>query len=423
MFSLGSVALFCLTERSAWPADDPADALIQSAAGLWPNLADDAGPPRLVALVREMLRAEPGRRPSAASLAARLASVGEPAPILFGTGPTATPASADRWRGWGAAAARPRLESPPAGGRHSEPTGSGGVNPDDGRSEEPPNEPPAANEHTWSPGRPEGAAGPVDRPTPRPGAARPPSRRNPVPARVGIAVLAGLLVVVLGLQVGVWWTGWEQSESSAAEAGTTDPAGTGDPAVDANWSDVVIGLDAARGRALDAADPALLADVYLDGASAAATADAAVVTQLADNGLRVVDGVHQVVSVTVDGTAADGTGSTPGTGNDESVRLAVVDTLPAHLIVDAAGRQVGLTSARAEQRRILVLSMTDRELPDQQRRSRLIAASIKVIPPIRRHCRCPYAIATIPKQLPPRGTDCHCPRPNCHCPAYATVPT
>ena len=38
----------------------------------------------------------------------------------------------------------------------------------------------------------------------------------------------------------------------------------------------------------------------------------------------------------------------------------MVDTLPAHPIVDAAGRQVGLTQARAEQRRILVLSMTDR---------------------------------------------------------------
>src|SRR6476469_7575802 len=43
VFSLGSVALCCLTGRSAWPADDPADVLVQSAAGVWPALPDDVG--------------------------------------------------------------------------------------------------------------------------------------------------------------------------------------------------------------------------------------------------------------------------------------------------------------------------------------------------------------------------------------------
>ena len=43
----------------------------------------------------------------------------------------------------------------------------------------------------------------------------------------------------------------------------------------------------------------------------------------------------------------------------ETVRLAVVDTLPAHPIVDVGGQQVGVTQARAEQRRVLVLVRTE----------------------------------------------------------------
>ena len=367
VFSLGSVALFCLTGRSAWPADDPADALIQSAAGLWPDLPDDAGPPGLVAAVREMLRAEPQRRPGAASLAARLDSVGEPAPIAFGTGPTATPASADRWRGWSAAAARPRLDpAPAAGGRHADPIGAD-PDPDDDGSDQPrtpapvDEEPPGDDDDTVPARGPLSTAGLLDRLTRGRAAAGPPTRRNPLLVRTGIALLAGLLVLVVALQVGVWWSGWEQPETTGAAgpqlAGDPPAAAAGDP----NWSDVVTRLDAARGRALDAADPALLADVYLDGTSDVAAADAAVVAQLAVNGLRVVDGVHQIVSVTVDGATVDtSTPSPSSTSNDESVRLSVVDTLPAHPIVDAAGRQVGLTPARAEQRRILVLGMTDR---------------------------------------------------------------
>lgn len=372
VFSLGSVALFCLTGRSAWPADEPADVLIQSAAGLWPDLPDDAGPPGLVALVREMLHVEPGQRPSAASLVARLAQVGEPAPILFVAGPAPAPASADRWRGW--STAMTRAESVPArvDGLHAESTGMGGAIPLAGEADQPPARPPATDATTgpergstrvarrWK--RP--VRGPSNTTEPRP------SRSQPLLARAGIALLSGLLIVVLTVQVGVWWAGWEQSDTPFA----TNPGVAAELAGDPSWTDVVIGLDAARGRAMDAADPALLAQVYLDSASAAGTADAAVVQRLADNGLRVVDGVHQIVSVTVDSDPVDGdpvdgdpvdaatddaattSGVDPGDG---SIRLAVVDTLPAHPIVDAAGRQVGLTPARAEERRVLVLRMTD----------------------------------------------------------------
>ena len=81
IFSLGSVALLCLTGKSAWPADDPADVLIQSAAGVWPDPPDGAAPAALLDLIRAMLSRSPDQRPSAADAAQRLSAVGRPAPI------------------------------------------------------------------------------------------------------------------------------------------------------------------------------------------------------------------------------------------------------------------------------------------------------------------------------------------------------
>src|SRR4029077_20459156 len=97
----------------------------------------------------------------------------------------------------------------------------------------------------------------------------------------------------------------------------------------------------------------LLADVYLDTASAAGAAGAAIVTQLGRRGLRGGGGVAQIISVTPAGAPAPDAAS----GNGD-VRLAVVDTLPSHPVIDAGGRQVGLTAARAEQRRVLVVRLT-----------------------------------------------------------------
>ncbi len=283
---------------------------------------------------------------------------GEPAPIVFSAGPTPTPASADRWRGWTSAVARPELGSARIGGRHSESTAVDEVDPETGTADEPPTRPPVNAETSGRGNR----SGPPDRRLERlvrgrsDSAGRVPFLRRQLLARAGIALLAGLLVVVLAVQVGVWWSGWEQPDAPRG----ADPASAADPAGDPDWSDVVLRLDAARARAMGAADPRLLADVYLDSGSAAHTADAAAIAQLADNGLRVVDGVHQIVSVTVDSVTVDtAITSTAGAPSDGAVRLAVVDTLPAHPIVDASGRQVGMTPTRAEQRRILVLRMTD----------------------------------------------------------------
>ena len=99
VFSLASVALFCLTGRSAWAADDPADVLVQSAIGQLPDPPDDAGPAELIDLVRDMLRLKPAGRPSADELSERLARCGEPTPIVFSSG-------ADTDSGFGGSMAR-----------------------------------------------------------------------------------------------------------------------------------------------------------------------------------------------------------------------------------------------------------------------------------------------------------------------------
>ena len=152
-------------------------------------------------------------------------------------------------------------------------------------------------------------------------------------ARLLVALLSGLLLTVLVAQVSQWAA--DPPSASVGEAGVTD------------WTQVVTDLDLARSRALAEADPALLDQVYLPG-SAAAAADAAVVAGLADQGLRVVDGQHDIVSVEV--LAPDGTDGT---------RLAVTDTLAARPVLDGSGDQVAATVARGEQRRVLVLATTD----------------------------------------------------------------
>ena len=119
----------------------------------------------------------------------------------------------------------------------------------------------------------------------------------------------------------------------------------------ADWAPIVADLDAARGRALAAADPALLAEVYLDG-SAAARADAALIGELADRGWHVSAGLHEISRVTpVDAVSPRGSG-------DGSVRLSVLDRLPSRPIMDGSGTQVGMTPAREQQERLVLLART-----------------------------------------------------------------
>ena len=204
-------------------------------------------------------------------------------------------------------------------------------------------------------------------------------------ARTGLILLTGVLVTLVALQVSMWW------DDGSEPAGSAISGAVGVTGATTDWAAVVQDLDSARGRALAAADPTLLAAVYGEG-TPELQADTQTIQQLADQGVRVVDGVHQLVSVTVVNSAPTDSAPTPQTSvttdlpgssqavpgptrsgsmsgsmsmtasaptGSETVRLAVVDTLPAHPIVDVGGQQVGVTQARAEQRRVLVLVRTE----------------------------------------------------------------
>ena len=344
VFSLASVALFCLTGSSAWPAEEPADVLVQSAAGQWPDPPEDAGPPPLLALLRAMLRADPAARPDADHVVRRLSTGAPVAPeaIRFGAGPCPTPASSKRWRGW---ANHPETTAPgyPSAANPSAAQASAVAGPD------PDLDPTAGEPSVPDPDRgsvrgpspadpdPHPPAAPVAHPA---GPPAPRARRGPL-VRLTLALLSGLLVTVLVAQVGQW-IGDPPSTTVAAPAAT-------------DWTQVITDLDRARSRALAAGDPALLTQVYLPG-SAAAAADTATIDTLSAHGWRVVDGYHDIVSVSVLGGA--GAGSSADATADP-VRVAVVDTLAARPVVDGAGQQVSTTAARGEQRRVLVLAATD----------------------------------------------------------------
>lgn len=349
IFSLGSIALHCLTTRSAWPADDPTDVLIQSAAGLWPDPPDDAGPAELRTLVRAMLQVNPERRPDAGEVAAALAGIAEPGPIDFSSGPAPAPASTNRWRGWSGDSIQLRsISAEPAAAtegsadaraERGEPTVSG----TDNRSSTHSTAGLAATRVSETAGR--RAALHQRLPTPGPGDDPRELDRITPAARAGIALLVGLLITLVVVQVCAWVSGRDQPVGPVASA--------------PNWPDVVAQLDAARAAALAAADPAMLDEVYEDRQSPSFTADASTIEQLAQHGWRVIDGVHEIHSVSVE-TADPGAGiGSPDPPSDEPVRLAVVDVLPPRVIVDGSDQQVGLTPARAEQRRILVVGRTD----------------------------------------------------------------
>jgi len=190
--------------------------------------------------------------------------------------------------------------------------------------------------------------------------------------RVAVLGLAAALAVVLGV-IAMQARSSPPAESPPAESLAADSAGAGSRADAADWLAVVTELDVARAQALSAADPALLDRVYT-ASSAQGAADTAVVTDLAAKGLRVQDGTHHIVSATVEAVAAGsvassppatGPGTSPATDSPagagvSTVRVAVVDAMPAHLIVDTAGNPVGQTAARSEERRILVLESTTR---------------------------------------------------------------
>lgn len=85
VFSLGAVALHCLSGRPAWNADDLRDVVVQSTIGQWPDPDDADGPRAVLAAIRSALGDTPERRPGAASLVMELSRSGKPEPIDLST--------------------------------------------------------------------------------------------------------------------------------------------------------------------------------------------------------------------------------------------------------------------------------------------------------------------------------------------------
>jgi len=146
-----------------------------------------------------------------------------------------------------------------------------------------------------------------------------PQRRARVP--VAAAVLAAL---VLG-------AGWLALRPGAA------------PGPD--WVAVVQELDRGRERAWAAADPGLLAAVYVPG-SAPGQADAAALDGLRRQGRTAVGVRHRVV------------GAQPRSVTEERAELQVVDTLAAQEVRDARGRLVERRAGRGERAYDVVLLRT-----------------------------------------------------------------
>jgi hypothetical protein len=313
LFSLGSVALRCLSGAAAWPADDLEDVIAQSAIGQWPDIDDRLAPDAFCRVIRRLLAPEPADRGSAGRLAVDLRAVGRPEPIGLVT-------SDDNGVLRGPAAStvlRPDAVRPPVV--------------------------PGAPRHR-SRGR--GSAG------------RPRSWRV---AAVALAVGA----VLAGAGVAGWsWSGHGHGRPVVADAPSTarKPAPTvtkagaapdsrsaatgapGDsaqtPGAPANhvadWLSVITGLDAARSAAFVSGDASALDAVYADGA-AGRIEDEARMTALTAAGQRVTAAGHRIQSAALVDLAPSG-----------DATVEVVETLPAYPVYGRGGALVGYTTPVAQ---------------------------------------------------------------------------
>jgi hypothetical protein len=357
LFSLGSIALQCLSGRAAWPAHTVADVLAQSTAGQWPDPDDVIAPEELLAVVRRLLDPEPGRRGLAASAAVDLRAVGDAAPVdLDARGADGSPRlPATQVRPDVAALRRAALAGSRrragrhAAGRPRSREGSCGAE--------------ATRSHPSSAGADRRGVGPHG-------------------FRLRTAAVAVVVIGLLGftaVRVGLWWAGWGRTDPVSAPAvppGATGPIstaaspagvppagapGAGAPAAGVpptvgpgpvDWTAEVARLDAARARALVERDPGLLDLVYTRG-SPARTGDAATIGRLVAAGYRLADARHTIGGVTLLSPRAS-----PGAGEVATVSLRVLESLPPAEIVDPLGRPLGHTVGTPVAAVVLTLART-----------------------------------------------------------------
>lgn len=347
VFSLGSIGLRCLTGRAAWPAEDLTDVLIQSTAGQWPDLPDDAASPALVALIRDMLEADPAARPSLDEVLQRLHGAEPAQPVDFARAASAAGGTAAR-----AADARDTADAPVDGAHEQS---------EAGRGDDPARAVGRALQRLRATRSMPADAG-TDRPRHQRAAAPKPTRARRVIVGLAGAVLLGGLAV----QGGLWWAGWDDPAGATAAAAAelrpavgsfpSDVAAASPTAEDAaapptgspvDWLVVLRGLERARAEAVSTADPALLAGVYTPDASAR-RADEELIERMRAGGLRVEGGAHEISEVIV---------LSPPSA-DAPALLRVVASLAPYAVRDQSGRVVGETTAAARASRVVSVANT-----------------------------------------------------------------
>jgi len=276
------------------------------------ELAPNA-PAELVEIVEAGLAPTPRARPDAAAFGARLTSACSATPVRLSVAPPSgavgrSPAGAD-----------------PAG---DDPAG------DDPAGDDPAGDDPAVDKdlatHAIRPAAP----------PPEPASASAPSHSRP---SVRQLVLGGTAAFVLAaaMLAGWWWGSapgvpagrlLAQPRSTAAPSSpaAADPPTTTDPA---SWRAVLAGLDGRRAVAFAESNPAVLAEVYVEGSPPYA-ADVASLRSLVDAGNRARPVRHELQEVRLITRTAAG------------VTVEVTDEMPAYDVVNSAGAVVSSDPGR-----------------------------------------------------------------------------
>jgi hypothetical protein len=146
----------------------------------------------------------------------------------------------------------------------------------------------------------------------------------------GAAGAVAIVVAVVLLSGGNGSTGataaGTTASAGAASAGTGQPSAAASPST-GQWQSVLAGLEAARGRAYQRADPATLADVYQDGTAIEAS-DTATLQGIVSHGWHVSELQTQILSLDVTSQSAT------------QAVLRVEEQLGAYDILDSTGKLV-----------------------------------------------------------------------------------
>lgn len=361
LFSLGSVALMCLTGEPAWTADSFDDVTVAVTSGYWPEIPDTMAPAALVTLVRKLLLAAAEERGSAADVAAALRSVGDPTPVDL-----RRPDPEDAAAVLGAAATivldgaprPPAVQAGPPAESLFDCDEQSGADADSGADAAPSDRPDVDD----------GSDPPVRSGAPRHRAAAPRrwSLRGAVAAMVAAALVVGS--AVLG------WMGGASppaasalpppSESAASSliretvvspppsenapaARTSISPGPAVPTSQIGWLALIRDLDAARSVALVERNAELLTQVYAPGSEAWAH-DRARIEQFLASDQR-VSGAHRIIDTAV------------LLGEDDAgAQVRITERLPAYQVIGAGGTVVGHTLATPETHSVVYLTKTSR---------------------------------------------------------------